>query len=378
MKILHTGDLHLDSAFCALGARNAEYQRAVGRELLTKIFNTAKEENCQMLLISGDLFDSKFVSPESSELFCSLVENSNIPVVLSPGNHDFYFENSFYAKAQKRLGERLTLFSSPELQIFDFDELRVRVMGYAFCSAALTESPLSGVNIPKKEGYVSLLCAHADIASPVSRYAPITLSEIEALGVDYAALGHIHNGYDRLGNDRVKYCGFPEGRSFDELGEGGVWIVDIAGKHIECTRKILSQQSFYIYECDIPEHDSEAELGEALCRLIGEKNYPKGTHLRLVLCGSCADSSVINNSLEAMVLEKCELDALEIIDRTLPLLDGEYLERDSTLRGELYRTLKPMLISADPEERRRGTMALKIGLSAIDGRSIYGANGGRV
>ncbi len=378
MKILHTGDLHLDSAFCALGARNAEYQRAAGRELLTKIFNTAKEENCQMLLISGDLFDSKFVSPESSALFCKLVENSNIPVVLSPGNHDFYFENSFYAKAQKRLGERLTLFSSPELQIFDFDELRVRVMGYAFCSAALTESPLSGVNIPKKEGYVSLLCAHADIASPVSRYAPITLSEIEALGVDYAALGHIHNGYDRLGNDRVKYCGFPEGRSFDELGEGGVWIVDIAGKHIECTRKILSQQSFYIYECDIPEHDSEAELGEALCRLIGEKNYPKGTHLRLVLCGSCADSSVINNSLEAMVLEKCELDALEIIDRTLPLLDGEYLERDSTLRGELYRTLKPMLISADPEERRRGTMALKIGLSAIDGRSIYGANGGRV
>ena len=91
MKLLHTGDLHLDSAFCAFGAKDAEKQREAGRELLCRIFECAKVENCEMMLIAGDLFDSKFVTPESAELFCSLVEKYGIPVVLSPGNHDFYF-----------------------------------------------------------------------------------------------------------------------------------------------------------------------------------------------------------------------------------------------------------------------------------------------
>ncbi len=373
MRFLHTGDLHLDSAFCSLGAKDAEAQRREGRELLTRIFNTAVEESCEMLLISGDLFDSKFVSPESSELFCALVEKSNIPVVLSPGNHDSYSDSSFYAKAQKRLGDRLTLFTTPELQIFDFDELGVRVYGYAFCSPVLKDSPLSGVTPPEDNGYIKLLCAHADLASPVSRYAPVTLAEIEALQIDYAALGHIHNGWESIGSDRVRYCGFPQGRGFDELGQGGVWLVDIDGDKVECTRKIISKQSFYIMECEIPQYETVAELASALEHKIKENKYPEGTRLRLVLSGECADDGIIGEEIKEMLLEDCGLDALQIENQTLPFIDGAYLDKDTTLRGELYRKLKPMLISGSPEERRRGTMALKIGLAAIDGRSIYGA-----
>ncbi len=374
MRLLHTGDLHLDSAFCSLGTKSAEAQRQEGRELLKRIFDTARDESCEMLLISGDLFDGKFVSPESAELFCSLVEKCNIPVVLSPGNHDWYFENSFYDKAQKRLGDRLTLFTTAELQMFDFDELGVRVYGYAFCSPSLTDSPLSGAVIPENNNrYITLLCAHCDISSPVSRYAPITVAEIEALGVDYAALGHIHNRAENTELDgRVRYCGFPQGRGYDELGEGGVWIVDINGENIECTRKILSRQSFHVLECGLPDYDGIEALADKLCNKIKSKRYPEGARLRMIIDGECTDDAVISKELEGLVLENSGLDELELVDRTLPAISGEYLEQDFTLRGELYRTLKPMLLSADPEERKRATMALKIGLCAIDGRSIYG------
>ena len=74
MKLLHTGDLHLDSAFCAYGQRDAEAQRARSRELLARIFELADDRACDMILIAGDLFDSRFVAPESAELFYRAAE----------------------------------------------------------------------------------------------------------------------------------------------------------------------------------------------------------------------------------------------------------------------------------------------------------------
>ena len=54
MRLLHTGDLHLDSAFRAYGQRGAEQQREAGREMLRRIFECAKTEKCDMILIAGD------------------------------------------------------------------------------------------------------------------------------------------------------------------------------------------------------------------------------------------------------------------------------------------------------------------------------------
>ncbi len=375
MRLLHTGDLHLDSAFCSYGAKDAENQREAGRDLLRRIFECAKNESCDMMLIAGDLFDSKFVTPESAELFCSLVEKYDIPVVLSPGNHDFYFENSFYTKAQKRLGDRFTLFTSSEMQMFDFDELGVRVFGYAFTGISLLQSPLDSFDTVEENGYIKLLCAHADITSPVSRYAPLTLSQLQKADFDYVALGHVHNRANESFLDgRVHYCGFAQGRSFDELGEGGVWIVDVDKDSFNCERKILSTESFYMLENEMPKCDDEASLSRELCELIKSKAYPNGAHLRMILTGIVAQNLSLDASLVDGIVKETGISYLEIIDETLPLLDGEYLERDSTLRGELYRTLLPKLSSADPEERAIAIKALQIGLAAIDGKNIFGAS----
>jgi len=372
MRLLHTGDLHLDSAFCAYGEKDAQRLRKEGRELLCRIFECAKEEKCDMILFAGDVFDSKTVTPETGELFCSLVEKCNIPVVVTPGNHDNYSQSSFYAKAAKRLGEKLILFTSSELQIFDFDDLRVSVFGYAFTNPMLTQSPLLGADVPKDNGYTRIFCGHADMSSPVSRYAPITLPELGRFGFSYCALGHIHNRGDRedvIG--RVRYCGFAQGRGFDELGEGGVWIVDIDGNGCECKRRILSETAFYILNSELLPSDDVQSAKEKVKSDIKQKNYSKGAHLRLVMMG-VADSatvSALEDSLDE-IKNETDLEYIELLDETLPLLDGEYLMKDTTLRGELYRTLLPKLSSIDPQEKRRAVLALRIGLAAIDGKEI--------
>ena len=381
MRILHTGDLHLDSAFCSFGAKDAERQRQFGRDLLLRIFECAKEEKCSLLLISGDLFDSRFVSEETGELFCSLVEQSDLYVVLSPGNHDPFSPTSFYAKAQSRLGERFVLFTSPELQVFDIDEIKARICGYAFTSPVLSECPLSGVDVPDDNGYARIFCGHADLNSPISRYAPLSVAELERFGFDYAALGHVHNKWEdsELGG-RVRYCGFGEGRSFDEIGQGGVWIVDIDGDEFKCERKILSTRAFYLECVQAAAEDTPASLKEKICLLMKEKGRGEGAYVRLTLEGVADDATVRDIcALESEIAQECSLDFLEIRDATMPVLDGEYLQRDTTLRGALYRTLLPKLVSRDDAERRRAMRALRIGLAAIDGKSVFafGEKGGQ-
>ena len=49
MKLLHTGDLHLDSAFCRHGAMGGDRLRERSRLVLRRIFECAKEEDCDMI-----------------------------------------------------------------------------------------------------------------------------------------------------------------------------------------------------------------------------------------------------------------------------------------------------------------------------------------
>ena len=119
MKILHTGDLHLDSPFCANDSQTADERREAQRAILRRIFACAKEENCDLMLIAGDLFDGRYVTPETEALVLKLLRESDCPVVIAPGNHDPYAEGGFYATWQEKLPEHIYLFTSSELQCFE-------------------------------------------------------------------------------------------------------------------------------------------------------------------------------------------------------------------------------------------------------------------
>ena len=59
VKILHGADLHLDSAFTALDRDKAAERRAHQRTLVQKIVEIGNEEKVDLILLSGDMFDSK-------------------------------------------------------------------------------------------------------------------------------------------------------------------------------------------------------------------------------------------------------------------------------------------------------------------------------
>ena len=93
--------------------------------------------------------------------------------------------------------------------------------------------------------------------------------------------------------------------------------------------------------------------------------------MRLTLVGASDPEELYDLDAVAEAV-KGALLSLDIRNETVPVPSVEYLERDTTLRGELYRLLLPRLTSASAEERRIAVKALRIGLAAIDGRSVFG------
>ncbi|MBE6707345.1 MAG: DNA repair exonuclease [Ruminococcaceae bacterium] len=364
MKFLHTADLHLDSAFCRSAQSDAAARRHAQRETLKRIFALAKSEGCDMVLIAGDLFDGSFIFPETKDLCIKLFEDFGAPVVIAPGNHDPFLPSSFYAMA--KLPENVRVFTSQSLEQIDFSELHTTVAGYAFTSAALPSSPLASAG-PAPHEDIYILCAHADLDAPTSRYAPLLTSDIQRYGFDYAALGHVHNPTNV--SEYIRYCGFPEGRSFDELGDGYVLTVEISpdAPPIVTSHKI-SNERYLWQEVSLDGVSSEADARRIIeDTLTTVSNEP--THLRLDVVGTLSEDVLPNlSTLEVAYADR--LLSLELRDNTLSLPEGAYLEKDTTLRGEFYRSLLPQLISEDGKERSLALRALKIGLAAIDGKDF--------
>ncbi|MBR2389013.1 MAG: DNA repair exonuclease [Clostridia bacterium] len=367
LKILHTGDLHLDSPLSSLDFNAAEKARDSHRQVFSKMMQYAIQEDVDVILIAGDLFDSKYVSAATKELVIKLFRDFAKPIVIAPGNHDPYSLVPLYKSGA--LPENVRVFSTEELSRFDFDELELSVYGYAFVTSSLEHSPLAEYNMALGKNPIRLLCAHAELGAPLSKYAPVTVSDIERFGFSYAALGHVHNPPEiKSGGTPISYCGFLFGRSFDELGEGGAYLVTLDGDKTKSKRVVFSEQSFIREELDVSGAADESELSQKISDFIIEKGYGENISLRLTLVGTVDITLTVNE--KALEKNRGELALLEIKDRTLPVPDSDYLMRDTSIKGEIYRTLLPKLESEDTDERRLAAKALSVALLALDGHNV--------
>jgi DNA repair exonuclease SbcCD nuclease subunit len=371
MKILHIADFHLDSAFSGFDKESADKRRADLRDCFKRAMKIAKERGVQLVLIAGDLFDTPFCSAETRRAVFGAIEELGCPVVISPGNHDYYNKNGTYS--DKALPENAYVFSSNEIGRFDFDELHISVLGYAFTSDRYEENPLSG-EVPLSKDNINILCAHTEVGASFSKYAPVSVHNIARHNFAYAALGHVHVAPSpaRVSNTLIAYSGFPQGRSFDELGRGGAYIVDIdqSTGFADIERITLSSMSYEIEKIDVTALSSDEDVIRKICDLVSEKGYGASTALRAVLCGSVLSDYTPNESTIKSDTRLSDLLLLQIKNESTSNFDLDYLEKDMSVRGEVYRRLMPLLNSEDENERAKASLALKFALSALDKREL--------
>ena len=372
-RIIHTADLHLDSPFSLLDANKAMARKAELRGTFSNIIAIAKNDNANMVIISGDLFDSEFVTKETIEFMNS--QFSSVPFckfVIAPGNHDCFSDKSAYSKSV--FPKNVFIFNRPELQFFNFPDIHVCVYGWAFVKEDMDKNPLVH-SINTDPDCINILAVHADTSSSSSKYCPISEEDIARSNCTYAALGHIHEGTEvrKAGNTYYAYSGCPEGRSFDECGKKGVISVDFEknnfGRWVPTfSYKRVCKRRYEKFNLDITAIGSKEEVVAKIKHEMAKQSLGSDTLLRVVFTGT-VDQNVVEAS-KKISAEDLGTYYLEIKDRTIPLVDEQELLKDITIKGALYRELLPKIKSSDPEESESAKQALIYGLAALSGSDV--------
>ena len=130
MKLLHAADFHLDSPLSGLPQSKSAQRRRELREIPARLARLAQDEGVDLVLLPGDLFDGERVYPETIRALARALEEMAVPVLIAPGNHDYYHGKSPYAAVS--WPDNVHIFTQPELQAFELPRLNCVVHGCAF------------------------------------------------------------------------------------------------------------------------------------------------------------------------------------------------------------------------------------------------------
>lgn len=350
IKIIHGADFHLDSPFSGLTPERAAQRRGEQRELLDALARLALEKRADLVLLSGDLLDSEHVYRETAQALRSALCSLPCPVFIAPGNHDFYGPRSVWSALD--WPDNVHIFDAPEW----VDLPGCSLWGRAFTDAHQEACPLEGLSIPD-DGKLHIACLHGDVGG-TGGYGPISVMDIAASGLDYLALGHVHqgSGLQRAGNTFWAYPGCPEGRGFDELGEKGVLYVEAEPGQVVTQFVPLAKRRYEIIPVDVTE---EMDALSAILEVLPGKT--SDLICRLILTGEGEAVNLAN--LEQTLAP--EFYGLTIVDRTRLPRDLWARREEDTLTG-LFLSAIWDKCQAEPDNTLY-QMATRFGLAALEG-----------
>ena len=320
------------------------------------------ENSVDILLLTGDIFDNLTVNKKTLVFIKSQLERiSNIKVFISPGNHDPYYEKSFYKMIE--WPSNVHIFKS-SVESVVLQDLETVVWGAGFNTHHVKKSMLKNISINEK--YINIMVIHGDISNSDegNDYNPITLRDIEDSRLDYIAIGHRHNysGILRQKDTCYAYAGCPQGRGFDELGDKGIIVGEVSKGTVDLRFIRTSKRNYYVVDVDISNSVSYEEIKERVINSISEEER-KNNLYKVILKGEI--ESYINLN-EDVVFEKIKdyFYFVKVIDNTDVKLDFDKISKDYSIKGVYARKLLDKMEEDDYDDEVI-KLALKIGIQCL-------------
>ena len=148
LKILHTADWHMDAAFSSFSEEQRAFLRREQLKIPGKIAEICRREQCDLVLLAGDVFDG-IPSREAIDTVKRTLKDCNVPVFVTPGNHDFCQTGSPWVEEQ--WSENVTVFTG-ELESLVLPQLNCRIYGAGYRSMDC-DALLEGFRIQGTEEY---------------------------------------------------------------------------------------------------------------------------------------------------------------------------------------------------------------------------------
>ena len=186
VRVVHAGDFHLDSAFGALTPEQARQRRMESRRTPERLVEWANDHGADLLLLSGDLFDSDSPYGDTAPLLAQALGCFRGQAVIAPGNHDPLTPDGPYART--RWSDNVHIFTEDRMQTITFPDLNCAVHGAAFTAPECpTDSVLPGFRVPQ-DGLIHIGLLHGDVTTSDSRYRPIRATDIAGSGLDLSLI----------------------------------------------------------------------------------------------------------------------------------------------------------------------------------------------
>lgn len=421
VRLIHTADLHLDSAFSSrFSKEEAEERRQNLLMAWNRLLSYGIEKKVQAVLIAGDLFDSVVVSRSTMEIFLSSIRrNPDISFFYLRGNHDtentFRFQENLpknlflFSKGGKkyRLNEKLILagkeyYGSTERNKDGFPGQEASKNGQIEDEATASGQNLSSQSIAEQEGTgksfwdfkeedCNLFMLHGELTESDIRYplerasgigvrneesaeqdkdaenevqdnAGISLKALSRYPVHYLALGHIHKrGEGQFGSIRYAYPGCLQGRGFDEEGEKGFFYLEVneETKEIQTEFIPIKEGEFRILELELCEEDDSLSALEKIEEKIKEEACTEKDSLRILLKGEKSPEGERNlRYLERALSER--FSYVEVKEESRLVLRKEDYIHEKSLKGEFLRMVSDS--ESLSEEEKEKIILLGIGL----------------
>lgn len=374
ITLLHTGDLHLGFSYRGMDEKADERQRD-NLETFLFIISICRQQNIDILLIAGDLFDSPKPDRKLLEIVRkTFAEIEKTLVIISPGNHDYYETGGIYDDIEA-WSDNVYIFCG-EMDCFEFNirNERVRIYGAAFTERYQPETLMKQRRMTK-DNAIHIGVFHGDLGSrgSVSKYNRITAEQIEDNQFDYTALGHLHStgGICYAGKAPYAYSGSPEGHGFDETGMKGIYIGRI--NHQECEMEFLRtcRRQYIVERICIEEYENIQELAELIHSSLQNKygEEYKDFLYQITLWGSNKQGLDINR----VRFYLNSLYYIEIVDETVyeaaQKIHNNCLEECYSSRIQRLIDIEEKKEDCDDVQLERYKRALQLGLAAIERHS---------
>lgn len=241
VRYVHAADLHLDAAFRGIsreasGSDMAARLRAATFTALERLFALCEKEKPDFLVIAGDIYNQEDRSLKAQMALrdgCERLGACGIRVFLAHGNHD-----PLPSRLQTlRWPDNTVIFGdSAESHIVTRDGAPVAVV-HGISHATTHESrnlaqSFSRQDMRSHEGDGGTHCFQLGVLhctlegiQHLDRYAPCTLDDLTATGLDAWALGHVHERRVMSSSPFVAYPGNMQGLHINEPGSRGCLLV---------------------------------------------------------------------------------------------------------------------------------------------------------
>ena len=219
VSLMHCADMHIGKIISAFDKNKNNIRMCESEQACLSVIDNASD--CDIVLLSGDIFDSPDVSESLCKTFIDKIKSMhNVNFFYSCGNHDPYISKiTDYIVCN--CPDNLHVFGYEDIECVVLENIKTKVYGISFAGRYARNALILDISLCDPE-YINIMCIHGDV-SKNSLYNPMDMKALEKMGFDYVALGHIHNfdGIKTINKMAYAYPGCVEPSGFDECGRKG-------------------------------------------------------------------------------------------------------------------------------------------------------------